>query len=401
MEILSSSGKPTVRATVETENNIQGTASVPIGSSRGKHEAHYLYDGGKRFQGLGVRKAVANIGNVIAPALNGYDVCCQKEIDNTLIKLDGSEDKSVLGANAMLAVSLAAARAGAKTLGMPLFRYIGGEKADTIPVVAATVIAGGKFSPSDLDFEDYLYVLCGFDSFMDGLEALVGCYYRLAETITKKYGPIPTIGGGAMSPPLKCSKEAFDLMMETIIALGLEGKIKLGLDIVGGELMPTQSSFYMVDRKKISEDEYISYLETLIDMYPISFLEDPFGEDDFKAFSRLTERVGNRVMVVGDDLFVSNPKRLQKGIEAAAGNSLLLKMNQIGTLSESIEAARMAQKNDYEIMVSVRSSDTNDSFASDLAVALSAGYIKIGSPVAGEKMSKYNRLLEIEAMIKG
>ena len=400
MEILSSSGKPTVQATVKTEDNVQGVASVPIGSSRGRHEARYLYDGGNRFQGQGVRKAVANVNGVIANALKGCDVCRQQDIDDTLIKLDGSENKSVLGANAMLAVSLAAARTGAKTSGLPLFRYIGGEMADKIPVPAATVIAGGKFSSSELDFEDYLYVLSGFDCYMDGLEALVGCYYRLSETMTKKYGPIPQVGGGAMAPSLKSNEEAFDYMMETISALGLDGKIKIGLDIVGGELTATQPSRYNINRKELSVDEYMAYLETLIKTYPISFLEDPFGEDDFGAFSLLTKRVGKRVLVVGDDLFVTNKKRLKKGIETAAGNSLLLKMNQIGTLSESVEAGRMALENNFEVIVSVRSSDTNDSFASDLAVALSAGFMKIGSPVTGEKNAKYNRFLEIESMLE-
>ncbi len=400
MEILSSSGKPTVRATVETDDNVRGTASVPIGSSRGKYEAHYLYDGGKRFQGAGVTRAVENVNTVIAPALKGFDVRDQRAIDEAMIRLDGTENKSVLGANGLLAVSLASARAGAKTSGVPLFRYLGGGKGCKLPVAAATVIAGGKFSPSELDFEDYLYVMNGFDCFIDSLEALVGCYYRLSETIRQKYGPLPSVGGGAMAPPLRSNEEALDYMMRAASDLGVEDKIGIGLDIVGGELCLPDTGRYTINHGELSEEEYIGYLEKLTEAYPMDFLEDAFGEDDFAAFTRLTSRLGDKVTIVGDDLFVTNKKRLAEGIEKGAGNGLLLKMNQIGTLTEAMDAGRTALDSGFEVIVSVRSSDTNDSFAADLAVALPAGGIKIGSPVSGEKIAKYNRLLDIEASLR-
>ncbi len=397
LEILSSSGKPTVQAQVETEDGIIGGASVPIGSSRGKYEAHYLYDGDWRFQGLGVRQAVANVNGAIASALKGADIRSQKGIDDILIKLDGSGNKSVLGANAILAVSLAAARAGARENGVPLFRYLGGPRAGRLPTASATVLAGGKFSPSELDFEDYLYVLNGFDCFMDALEALVTCYYRLAETIEKKYGPLPTVGGGAMAPPLRSNEEALDFMLKAAGDCGYGGKMGIGLDIVGGELTSVDDPSFRINNGCLSRDQYLAYLKKLSENYPIVFLEDPFGEDDFESFSLLTAEVGDRVMVVGDDLFVTNIQRLSRGIEESAGNSLLLKMNQIGTLSEALAAGRMALDHDFQVMVSVRSSDTNDPFAADLSVALPARYIKIGSPVSGEKVAKYNRLLEIAA----
>lgn len=400
MEILSSSGYPTVQATVEVEKEVKATASVPIGSSRGKYEAHYLFDGGSRFGGRGMKSAVANINGRIAETLKGHDVFKQSEIDEKMIKLDGSKNKSTLGANAILAVSLAIARAGAEASGVPLFQYLGGGPSSRIPVPSATVLAGGKYSPSKLDFEDYLYVLHGFDCFMDSMEALVSCFYRLKELIYRKSGPAPSVGGGALAPPLKTNEEALDLMMEAVSFFGLEGKVGIGIDIVGGELCSDSISHFKINNRSLSRENYIDYLENLASSYPIIFLEDPFGEDDFESFSILNKRIGKNVKIVGDDLFVTNIERLKLGIGKSAGNSLLLKMNQVGTLTEAIGAGRMARDNHFEVIVSVRSSDTNDAFASDLAVALPAGLIKIGAPVSGEKAAKYNRLLEIESEMR-
>jgi len=395
LEILSSVGRPTIQATVILNNGIQGVASVPIGTSKGKHEAKELYDGGSRYRGFGVRKAVNNINEYIAPKLVGRQVVRQREIDEFLIELDGTEDKRKLGSNTILAVSLAVARAGAKSVGLPLYRYIGGLGANRLPVPLATVVAGGEYSSSSLDFEDYLLVLNGFEIFADAVEGLVETRYCLGEMLQEKFGTAPIIGGGAYAPPIKSTEEAFDIMLGAIEEAGFSKKILLGLDVAGSELYNEKNGRYRVKGEEITAEELAEYYRDLARQYPLVFIEDPFQEDDFDSSSRLTSTLP-KIQIVGDDLFVTNPARIQKGIEKKACNTILLKVNQIGTLSEACDAAFLAMSNNYATTVSMRSSDTNDSFIADLAVGLGAQQIKIGSPVSGERNAKYNRLLEIE-----
>jgi len=395
LEILSSVGRPTIQATVILNNGIQGVASVPIGTSKGKHEAKELYDGGLRYRGFGVRKAVNNINEYIAPKLVGRQVVRQREIDEFLIELDGTEDKRKLGSNTILAVSLAVARAGAKSVGLPLYRYIGGLGANRLPVPLATVVAGGEYSSSSLDFEDYLLVLSGFEIFADAVEGLVETRYCLGEMLKEKFGTASIIGGGAYAPPIKSTEEAFDIMLGAIEKAGFSKKILLGLDVAGSELYNEKNGRYRVRGGEITAEELAEYYKDLVRQYPLVFIEDPFQEDDFDNSSRLTSTLP-QIQIVGDDLFATNPTRIQKGIEKKACNTILLKVNQIGTLSEACDAAFLAMSNNYAITVSMRSSDTNDSFIADLAVGLGAQQIKIGSPVSGERNAKHNRLLEIE-----
>jgi len=395
LEILSSTGRPTIQATVITDDGVEGVASVPSGTSKGKYEAKELYDGGARYGGYGVRKAVDNIHEYIAPKLIGRQVVHQREIDELLIEIDGTEDKGKLGSNAILAVSLAVARAGAESVGLPLYRYIGGLRANRLPMPLVTVLAGGKYSPSLLDFEDYLLVLAGFEAFSDVLEALVETYYCLGKMLKEKFGTVPNIPGGAYAPLINGTDEAFDIMLGAIEKAGFSKKILLGLDVAGSHLYNEKNGRYRVKGREITIDELVEYYRDLAKRYPLVFIEDPFQEDDFESFFRLTSAL-SQVQIVGDDLFATNPTRIKEGIEKKACNTLLLKLNQIGTLSEACDAAFLAMRNNYDVAVSMRSNDTNDSFIADLAVGLGALQIKAGPPVSGERNAKYNRLLEIE-----
>ena len=395
LEILSSVGRPTVQATVILDTGIHGVASVPIGTSKGKYEAKELYDGGARYRGYGVRKAVNNITEYIAPKLIGKQVVRQREIDEFLIELDGTKDKRNLGSNAILAVSLAVARAGAKSVGLPLYKYIGGLGANRLPMPLVTVVAGGEYSSSLLDFEDYLLVLSGFETFADAVEGLVETRYCLGEMLKEKFGTVPSIGGGAYAPLISDTDEAFDIMLRAIEKAGFSKKILLGLDVAGSELYNEKNGRYKVKGGEMTTDELTEHYRDLAKRYPLVFIEDPFQEDDFESFARLTSTL-SQIQIVGDDLFATNPARIKKGIEKKACNTILLKVNQIGTLSEACDAAFLAKHNNYDMTVSMRSSDTNDSFIADLAVGLGALQIKLGSPVSGERNAKYNRLLEIE-----
>lgn len=399
VEILSSSGRPTVQCTVYTEAG-ESTASVPIGTSRGKYEAKYLYDGGERYGGYGVRKAVENINTVIAKEVKNISCLNQREIDELLLRLDGTEDKRRLGANAILAVSLAIARAGAQASGLPLYRYIGGLRSSALPHPVATVIGGGRFSSSQLVFEDYMYVFSGFKIFPEALEALVTTYYTLGDLLVEKLGGTCLIRGGAFAPAISDSREAFALMTKAVEKAGYSGKVMLGIDVVGSDLYQPDG-FYRVGSKKMTPEMLADYYMMLTREFPLVLIEDPFHEDDYANFARLTAALPGR-LIVGDDLFATNPERLKKGMgkESAAANAILIKANQIGTLTEVCEVAEIAAQGGFTRIVSARSSDTNDPFIADLAVGLNASYVKIGSPAAGEKNAKYNRLLEIASEIE-
>jgi len=396
-EILTGPGRPTLEVELTTDSGIQVTASVPSGTSTGSHEAKALFDGGTRFRGYGVRGAVENVNGIIAPALHGEAVTCQEKVDRQLIDLDGTPNKEKLGGNSILAVSLAVAKAGAASLGLPLYRYLGGLGANRLPVPIATLIAGGNHSPAPLDFEDYLIGLDGFDDFASAVEALSEIHYCLGTLLTKRYGEVPN-SGGAYAPPLSGNAEAFETILEAVEKAGSAGRVSLGIDAVGNDLYLPEKGRYRVSGRELDVDEYIAYFLGLTRAYPLELIEDPFHEDDFDSQAKLTALLPTK-RIVGDDLFVTNSARLSQGIRCQAGNTLLLKVNQAGTVSEAFQAGMLAKRNDFGVIVSLRSNDTNDSFIADLAVALGAEGIKLGGPVRGERNAKYNRLLRIERQL--
>ena len=389
-EILNAKGNPTVEAVVETESGIIAAGSVPSGTSTGKYEAYELHDGGTRYGGRGVRKAVENVNSEIAGILRGMSIANLEDIDNAMIELDGTENKSRLGANAILAVSVAAAKARAAALGLPVYRSLSEKSSFSIPDVIATVISGGEFSPSGLDFEDYLYILHDFCNFSEELEALVIMRKQLEKNLVKKYGVFPE-DGGALAAPIQSTEEAFDIMLSTADECGFKKNVSLGLDVAASELFDIDTKIYKV-KGGMKADALAGYYDELIADYPLTYIEDGFNEDDTDGF-RLLTKYGNRIQNVGDDLFTSNVKRLESYHDVA--NGLLLKINQIGTVTEAIAAANYAQREGMDVTVSLRSGETTDDFIADLSVAIGAKQIKLGSPVRAERNAKYNRLLRI------
>ena len=394
LEVLSGSGRPTVSARLRTRLGVEVHASVPSGTSKGKYEAFELCDGGDRYRGLGVRTAVHNVDTLIAPALVGAPVADQARIDEIMLALDGTDDLRCLGANAILSVSMATARAGARSCGIPLYEHLGGSEVDTLPVPIATMIAGGQHSPSSLDIEDYIVMPSGFSRFSDALEALVETRTVLEELLCARFGAIPDVGG-ALAPPVADSREAFSTILEAAERAGYGGRMRLGVDVAASAFYDRENDSYALGGSDKSREEVVDFFRALTVEYPLDFIEDAFDEDDFAGFSMMTAALPGHE-IVGDDLFVSNVDRIQTGIEKAAGNAVLLKVNQIGTVSGARAAARLAIDNGFSVTVSLRSSDTNDSFIADLAVAVGAKRIKLGSPVRGERNAKYNRLLAIE-----
>ena len=394
-EILNARGRPTVEAEVVTERGFRGIASVPTGTSKGKWEAWELYDGGERYGGKGVRAAARNVSTCISDALRGADVTDQKAIDRTLIALDGTDNKSRLGANAVLAASVAAAKAGAQSAGLEPFRYLCPErKVFRIPDIVATVIAGGVFSTSGLEFEDYMLILRGFGAYPDALDALWAMRHRLEERLRARYGAFPE-DGGALAPPCRSTAEGFEWMLSTAEELGLKDHVTLGLDVAASELFDPDTGMYRLADGSLYGPEALSeYYRELCGRYPLTFIEDGFEQDRFEDFARLRAALPG-VQIVGDDLFVTNPARLRRGIEAGAANGLLLKINQIGTVTEAISAAETARDSGIDVIVSLRSGETTDDFIADLTVAVGARQIKLGSPVRAERNAKYNRLLKI------
>jgi len=394
-EILSGIGRPTVEVVLTTGVGESVTASSPSGTSRGRHEARELYDGGERLGGMGVRRAVANVNDTIAPVLVGRELAAPAAIDEALAELDGTEGFKRLGSNGVLAVSMAVWRAAAKAAGHPLYRTVGEPSAHRLPAVLATVLAGGKHSPSPLPFEDYLLVLDGFSAFHEALEALVEARLALAVRLRERFGPVPDVGG-ALAPPLAETPAAFDLMLQAVEDAGAAGKVRLGLDVAASDLYDESADAYRLGERTMSVEELRQHYVELAGGRPLTFIEDAFHEDDFAAHAALTAALTG-VQVVGDDLFATNRARLRTGIDAGACDTILLKINQAGTMARACDCAALARDAGYKIAVSIRSSDTNDDFIADLAVALAAEQIKLGSPVRGERNAKYNRLLAIEA----
>ena len=399
-EVLDSRGNPTLEVDVVTEGGALGRASVPAGASRGMHEAVEIRDGGRRFHGLGVLKAVRNVNEIIAKEIRGMDVRDQRGIDYRLIEIDGTSNKSRLGANAILGVSLAVAKAASAAYGLPLFKYLGGIKARVLPVPLMNIINGGKHAGNELSIQEFMIIPTGAKSFKEALT--IGCevYYELKRFLKGKYGLNAVNVGdeGGFAPPMKETREALEALISAIEEAGyVAGKdVALGLDSAASNFYAGDKGKYFIDGKELRPEELKDYYLELISAYPIKSIEDPFYEEDFESFASFTRDVKGKVQVVGDDIFVTNVERLRRGIELGAANALLLKVNQIGTLTEAFEAAELAFNSGYKVVVSHRSGETEDNYIADIAVALNTGQIKTGAPARGERTSKYNQLIRIE-----
>jgi enolase len=395
-QILDCRGDPTVQVEILTANGIMGRADVPQGRSTGKLEAYVIKDRKREYAGRGVTEAVKNITDKIAPALKGIDVRRQRELDNQLIRLDGTENKSRLGANAIVGVSLAAARTAANALDLPLYAYAGGVSSCVLPVPLLNYINGGKLAATDLDFQEHIILPVGAKTFSEAMREGVEVYYQLGKMLAKKFSKyvLNTADEGGYTPPMIDPRDAFDAELEAIEELGYTKHFILGLDCAATHLYDKKRKRYTLMRKRISREKLMDFYEDITKQYPIVSIEDPFEEEDFEGFRELTQRLN--IQIVGDDLFVTNVNRLKKGIEMSAANALLWKVNQIGTLSEAMDAANMAFKNGYGVQVSERSGQTEDTWLADLTVALNAGQIKTGAPCRSERVAQYNRLFQIE-----
>jgi enolase 1/2/3 len=399
-EVLDSRGNPTVEAEVRLESGVIGWAAVPSGASTGEHEAVELRDGDpKRYLGKGVRKAVENIEKVMAPALKGRDAAEQSELDRLLIELDGTANKSRLGANAILAISLAMARAVADTLDLPLYRYLGGVHASLLPVPLMNILNGGAHADNNVDFQEFMIVPLGADSFAEALRMGVETFHHLKKVLAKK-GYATAVGDeGGFAPNLRSNTEAIDEILEAIHAAGYRPgqDIALALDPAASEFYENgKYVFKKSDKSAHNAAQMVEFWAGWVRQYPIVSIEDGLAEDDWDGWRLLTEALGSKVQLVGDDLFVTNTKRLERGIEAKVANSILIKVNQIGTLTETLEAIEMARRNGYSAVISHRSGETEDAFIADLAVATGAGQIKTGSASRSDRIAKYNQLLRIE-----
>ncbi len=399
-EILDSRGNPTVEVEVYLSSGASGRAAVPSGASTGEREALELRDGDpKRFQGKGVLRAVENVTQIIAPGLIGRDVLDQAALDRQMIETDGTENKSKLGANAILGVSMAACRAAAEALGIPLYRYLGGAGARELPVPLMNFINGGAHADNALDIQEFMVVPAGAKSFGEALRMGVEIFHQLRQ-ILKKKGYSTSVGDeGGYAPRLGSNEEALQLIIEGITRSGYQpGRdVFLALDSAASEFYQGGGYVFKTGQeKKFSSEEMIDFYETLLERYPIKSLEDALAESDWEGWEKLTRRLGQRVQLIGDDIFVTNPRIFSKGIERGVANSILIKLNQIGTVSETLEAIEMAKRAHYTAVVSHRSGETEDSFIADLAVAANVGQIKSGSASRSDRMAKYNQLLRIE-----
>ncbi len=406
-QILDSRGNPTVEVDVTTEDGIMGRAAVPSGASTGKHEAVELRDGDKSvFLGRGVQKAVNNVNDIIADQIIGLNVNEQAYIDSMLISIDGTENKGNLGANATLAVSMAIAKAAAKVSHLPLFRYLGGVNATTIPIPLMNILNGGAHADNKIDFQEFMIVPIGAETFSDGLRWGVEIFHHL-KTVLKKKGFSTNVGDeGGFAPDIQSNEEAIETVLAAIEAAGYKPgeQIGIAMDAATSEMFDDKAKsykFYKSSGKVISSDEMVDYWESWVNKYPIISIEDGMAEDDWDGWKKLTDRVGKRCQLVGDDLFVTNVKRLQQGIDNGIANSILVKVNQIGTVTETINAVQLAQTNGYTSIMSHRSGETEDTTIADLAVALNCGQIKTGSASRTDRMAKYNQLIRIEESLGG
>jgi len=395
-EILDSRGNPTVEVEVALDDDTIGRAAIPSGASTGRFEAVELRDGGDRYGGKGVQKAVTAVLDDIAPGLVGYEATEQRLIDQELIDLDGSPDKSRFGANAVLGVSLAVARAAAESVGLPLFRYVGGPTAHTLPVPMMNILNGGAHADSNVDVQEFMIAPIGAPTFSEALRWGAETYHAL-KSVLKAKGLSTGLGDeGGFAPDLPTNRDALDLIIEGIRETGLTvGRdVALALDVAASEFYGSDG--YAFEGKTRRADDLIAYYEELVGSYPIVSIEDPLDEEDWDGWARITAVLGARIQIVGDDLFVTNPERLARGIREQCANALLVKVNQIGTLSETLDAVALAHRSGYRCMMSHRSGETEDTTIADLAVATDCGQIKTGAPARSDRVAKYNQLLRIE-----
>ena len=401
LEIMDSRGNPTVEVEVILDDGSMGRAAVPSGASTGVHEAHELRDGGDRYLGKGVAKAVEFVNTEIDDALAGLEADDQRLIDQTLLELDGTENKSRLGANALLGVSMAVAHAAADSAGLELFRYVGGPNGHVLPVPMMNILNGGAHADSGVDVQEFMIAPIGAETFAEALQVGAEVYHSLKAVIKAK-GLSTGLGDeGGFAPSVESTKAALDLIVEAIEKAGytLGEDVALALDVASSEFY--EDGVYNFEGGKHSSAEMVEVYADLVEQYPIVSIEDPLDEDDWEGYITLTEKLGDKIQIVGDDLFVTNPSRLQEGIDRGAANALLVKVNQIGTLSETFDAVELAHRNGYRTMMSHRSGETEDTTIADLAVALNCGQIKTGAPARSERVAKYNQLLRIERYLEG
>lgn len=398
-EILDSRGNPTVEVDVMLEDGAFGRAAVPSGASTGVHEAVELRDGEKeRYLGKGTTQAVSNVLEIIAPALIGQSAYNQADIDQLLIQLDGTDNKGKLGANAILGVSLAVAKAAADSLGMPLYRYIGGANAKTLPVPMMNILNGGQHADNNVDIQEFMVMPVGAASFAEALRMGAEIFHNL-KAVLKEKGYVTSVGDeGGFAPNLGSNEEALQVIVAAIERAGYKpgDDVRLALDVASSEIYEDGKYNLAGEGKVMTSDQMIDFYEELLNKYPIISIEDGLAEDDWEGWQKMSARLGGRVQLVGDDLFVTNTRRLAQGIECGAGNSILIKVNQIGTLTETLDAIEMAKRAGYTAVVSHRSGETEDTTIADIAVATNAGQIKTGAPSRTDRVAKYNQLLRIE-----
>ncbi len=398
IEVMDSRGNPTVKATVQLSDGTKESAIVPSGASTGKREALELRDGDARYMGKGVLKAVDNVNNQIADALMGLSPFNQAMVDAVMKELDGTQNYGNLGANAVLGVSMAVARAAAKSLGIPLYRYLGGANAMVVPVPMLNIINGGSHADNSVDFQEYMIMPIGFEDFSEGLRASAEVYHNLKK-ILKERGANTALGDeGGFAPDLSSNEEPIQVIMEAISKAGYKAgeQIAIALDVAASELVCEGGYRLDSENRTVTSEELVGYYADLCAKYPIVSIEDGLSEDDWAGWKILTDRLGSKVQLVGDDLFVTNANILAGGIEKGIANAILIKPNQIGSVSETMLTVRLAQRNGYKCVMSHRSGESEDAFIADFAVALNCGEIKTGSTARGERTAKYNRLLEIE-----
>ena len=400
-EILDSRGNPTVEVEVLLDDASFGRAGVPSGASTGVHEAHELRDGGDRYLGKGVRQAVENVNEKIAPAVRGLEADDQCLVDKVMLDLDGSDNKSTLGANAILGVSLATAKAAASSANLELFRYLGGPNAHVLPVPMMNIVNGGAHADSGVDVQEFMIAPIGADSFREALRMGAEVYHNLKSVIKSK-GLSTGLGDeGGFAPSVGSTKEALDLIAEAVKKAGykLGEEVAFALDAASSEFYDKDKGVYTFEGGEHSAEDMVKVYEELVENYPIVSIEDPLQEDDWEGYTKLTAAIGDKVQIVGDDFFVTNPARLKEGIDKKAANALLVKVNQIGSLSETADAVQLAHNNNYRSMMSHRSGETEDTTIADLSVAYSCGQIKSGAPARSERVAKYNQLLRIEVFL--
>lgn len=397
-QILDSRGNPTVEVEVVLDSGAAGRAAVPSGASTGAHEAVELRDGGAEYGGKGVLKAVNNVNTRIAELLLGFESLDQRSIDQAMIELDDTPNKATLGANAILGVSLAVARASAEELGLPIYQYLGGPNAHVLPVPMMNVLNGGEHADSSVDLQEFMFMPIGAASFSEGLRWGTECYHALAGILRKK-GLNTALGDeGGFAPNLAANEDAIKLLLEAVTSAGYEPgtDIAIALDVASTEFYSDGVYKLSGEGREFSSQEFADYLADLCDRYPIVSIEDGMAEDDWEGWAYLTNKISPRVQLVGDDLFVTNVDRLSRGIKVGVANSILVKVNQIGTLTETLDAIELASRNGYTTVISHRSGETEDSTIADLAVATNAGQIKTGAPARSDRVAKYNQLLRIE-----